>query len=426
MKRKQSVFVAAALVFSLSACSSPGSNGTGKKHTGEIIPTGIHIEQDDMNNYMRRLPEFAYDASSVYFDDMYYNYKFSLDTGELQRTPRGENNVSYDGLIVDGMLFTHLGYLYEMGDASKRWSFFIERESELDGELERAWPDSTVLPDGDYVYYLYRSVFGGGETIYRTPIKKIKTTEDTTSDDDSQSTYLDFHDSEVVFQQDGLSGFGIYGNHIIAETEFDDYWVIDLDTGENRMIINRDNIRLREGFDYVAGETSVAVNGEYIYFVNLADRRFERIKFDGTGHEIVLDGMFGAANGIFNIYRGDLYHAEWRNEDEKWYLYRTDLSNPSEHIVLASSSSWSIPWRDCAPIIIGDWIYYGNISVGYWRIKTDGSQTERITYAAYSADEPKWDAEQFEKHNIAAGSGHTVAIRSDGTVLAAGNNEDGQ
>ncbi len=417
VKRIFFIILTVLFVVSLSACGSSGgfsSDGTIANTKNEVIPSGIYICQDEMNNYMQHDSGFAHDSSSIYFTDLFYRYSFDTISKNLKKELLPFRGDHYGGVIAEGIVFTDRGQLLDCEDLSEGWCFYSEIE--IDGSLTKIWPQSAVLPCGEYVYYLYDPDFlkSKDEMILRAPINNIEETDNSTSVNEKEFKCLNFAGSEVVFQQDGLSFFGIYGNHIVATTESCDCWVIDKDTLEAHLIIDGSEIKI-----YV-GSKPLAVDGDYIYFSNDVASKIERIRLDGTGRETFLDGMNGS---LFNISGGYLYHIA-SDENGKRCLYRTNLLDASDQIVLASGMSEGI--SDDAPCIVGDWVYYGSITYGFWRAKTDGSKVERITYAAYCEQEPQWDVEAFEKHNIAAGYEHTVAIQSDGTVVATGKNDRGQ
>lgn len=393
------------------------ANSLDENNNESIVPDNIYIDQDEMNNYVQGSSGFAHDGSNVYFTDNFYHYTFSPENGELNRESRSSTGdyLLYDGIIVEGTVFTQRGQLLQSGNNHEGWRFCATLE--IDGANRKMWPSGPVLPNGEYIYFLYdpNVMQSGGEMILRAPITRIQEIDESSSVNDKEFRCLDFGDSELVFEEDGLHDFGIYGDKIVAVTEGCDYWVIDINTGEGNLIVNGDEIK------QFAGTKPFAVDGEYIYFTNDVEPRIERIRFDGTGRETVLEGVNGSFRGLFNISKGYLYHMD------EGRLYRTNLADLSDQIVLAEGQEQGVSdVSNTIPCVVDDWVYYGSLGYGYWRAKTDGTCTELITYAAYSENEPQWDVETFEKHNIAAGYEHTVAIQSDGTVVATGNNDEGQ
>lgn len=108
-------------------------------------------------------------------------------------------------------------------------------------------------------------------------------------------------------------------------------------------------------------------------------------------------------------------------------MLRTDLNNPMSTIVLATGESEGVaPSSEPRLYIIDDWVYYQSVSSGYWRSKIDGSGAELLLYAATSENAPEWSPDMVNRKSIATGYEHTVALKSDGTVIATGTNENGE
>ena len=397
-----------------------------QQHTNcEIIPTGVQIDTKEMNNFLQGSGAFVQDDSFVYFDDSFYTYALDKENGEVEKTSRSslENYKSfyYSAVIAKETVFSDTGAIWNTENPEKGWR--ICSSFSLEGSNVFTYSNASVLPQGDYIYYLYKPDITKDimPMIVCGSIKDLQNTEETISVNNIPYHYLELPEAKILFQKDGLESFGIYGNYIVAITEDADIWVIDIETGENNMVVKGDSI-------CTSGQTKFfSVDGDYIYFANEIEEKFERIHFDGTDRETVLEGMYGWFGDLFNCADGYLYHIDYSEEKDEYCLLRTDLNKPTSTIVLATGESEGVsPASYPRLYIIDDWVYYQSVSAGYWRSKADGSGAELILYAATSENAPDWNPDMVNRKSIATGYEHTVALKSDGTVIATGTNENGE
>lgn len=432
MKRWLVFVMAIVTSMALSACNlnRAGNNDmqfrTDQDNANEdIIPTGIEIDIIEMNNYLQRSDAFVQDDSFVYFDDSFYTYALDKENGEVEKTSRSslENYKSfyYSAVIAKETVFSDTGAIWNTEKPEEGWRICSSISLE-DGNVF-TYSNGPVLPQGDYIYYLYEPDITENITpmILCGSIKDLQNTDETISVNDIPYDYLELPDAKIILQKDGLDSFGIYGNYVVAITEDSDIWVVDIESGENNLIVKGDSITRY-------GEAKrVSVDGEYIYFTNDIEEKIERIHFDGTNRETVLEGMYGSFGGFINCANGYLYHIDYYEEKDEYCLLRTDLNEPTSTIVLATGVSEGVSLSSHPRLyIIDDYVYYQSIDLGYWRSKVDGSGAEFILYAATSENSPEWSPDMVIKKSIATGNGHFVALKSDGTVIATGNNENGE
>lgn len=390
MKRWLAFIMAIIVSIALSACNF---NHTGKNHTSSefdkddinqaIIPTGIQIDTKEMNNYLQSSDSFVQDDSFVYFDDSFYTYALNKENGEIEKTSRTslENYKSfyYSAIITKETVFSDTGAIWNTENPKKGWR--ICSPFSLEDSNVFTYSNASVLPQGNYIYYLYKPDITKDITpmIVYGSIKDLQNTEETISVNNIPYNYLELPDAKILFQKDGLESFGIYDNYIVAITEDADIWVIDIKTGESNLIVEGNSI-------CTPGPTKFfSVDGDYIYFANEIEEKFERIHFDGTARETVLKGMYGWFGDLFNCADGYLYHIDYSEEKDEYCLLRTDLNKPTSTIVLATGESEGVsPASYPRLYVIDDWVYYRSGSSGYWRSKIDGSGTELLLYPATS------------------------------------------
>ena len=101
------------------------ANSLDENNNESIVPDNIYIDQDEMNNYVQGSSGFAHDGSNVYFTDNFYHYTFSPENGELNRESRSSTGdyLLYDGIIVEGTVFTQRGQLLQSGNNHEGWRF---------------------------------------------------------------------------------------------------------------------------------------------------------------------------------------------------------------------------------------------------------------------------------------------------------------
>lgn len=431
MKKLVATIMAIVMVITLSAC---GTNHTDNKITSsgseqqtnpEIISSGIQIDTSEMNNFMLDANAFAQDGSFVYFDDELFTYVLNKENGEVKKTPRSslENYKSFywSSVVVENFVFSSTGGIWNINDPEKGWRVCSSVSLE-DGNVF-TYSNGPVLTQGDYIYYLYKPTptENVAPMILYGSIKDLQNTDNTISVDNIPYNYIELPKAKIFFQKENLRSFGIYGDYVVALTENSDIWVIDIKTGESSLIVEGSSI------SRAARYRTFSVDGDYIYISNEIEEKFERIHFDGTGRETVLEGMFGWYGGLFNCANGYLYHIDYSEEKNAYCLLRTDLSDPMSTIVLATGENEGIaPASYPGLYVIDNWIYYQSVSSGYWRCKIDGSGTELILYAATSENTSEWNHNMVNQNSIATGYEHTVALKSDGTVLATGTNNNGE
>ena len=391
----------------------------------EIVPTGIVLETTEMNNFIRYSNAFAQDNSFVYFDDSINIYTIDKDTGIIERIPISSLNnyksLYYSAIITEGTVFSHTGGIWKTEAPEKGWRI-CSRISHEDTNTF-TYSNGPVLPYKEYIYYLYSPSDAEDECsmILRGSIRDLQVIDQTISINSVPYSYIELKNADIVFQEDGLKSFGIYSNYLVAITDNADIWVIDIKNGKSNQIIRGNDICRISSSKYFA------VDGEYIYYTNDNEERFERIRFDGTGRETILDGMSGARRDLFNCADGYLYHIDRVDENDEYHLFRTNLTNSTDRIVLATGDSEGVsPASRPQLYIIDDWVYYQTATSGYWRSKMDGSDAELITYAATTEDNDEWNPEMVKVKSIAVGYEHTVALKSDGTVVATGANQNGE
>ena len=422
MRIRLTVIITIMISLVLSACNTNRIEESTINYTSqEIIPTGIDISTREMNNYLQGMNAFAEDDTFVYFDDSFYTYALDKESGEVHKTLISsiENYKSLysSAVIAQGTVFDCTGAIWKVEDPKNGWILRSTLSSE-NGDVF-VYSNGSILPKDDYIYYLYNPEFEQDmePMILCSSIKNIKETDETITVNDVLYNYLELPEAKIVFQKDGLRSFGIYGNYIVAITEDSDIWAIDMNTGKKNLIVKGDSI-------CTPGPTkNFSVDGDFIYFANEIEEKFERIHFDGTGRETVLEGMYGWFGDLFNCADGYLYHIDYSEEKDEYCLLRTDLNNPTSTIVLATGESEGVSPASYPKIyIIDDWVYYQSVSSGYWRSKIDGSGAELLLYAATSENTPEWSPDMVRRKSIATGYEHTVALKSDGTVT----NENGE
>lgn len=432
VKRWLAIIVTIVLSIALSACNmnyvenNSAPTELEQQHTNDgIIPVGIEIDTKEMNNFLQGSEAFAQDGSFVYFDDIFYTYVLNKETGKVEKTSRTslENYKSfyYSTIIEKETVFSSTGTLWNTKKPEEGWIICSSLSLEVGNVF--TYSSGPVLPQGDYIYYLYEPDITEdiAPMILYGSIKDLQNTDITVSLNNVSYNYLELPEAKILFQKDGLESFGIYGNYIVAITEDADIWVIDIETGENKMVVKGDSI-------CTSGQTKFfSVDGDYIYFANEIEEKFERIHFDGTDRETILAGMYGWFGDLFNCADGYLYHIDYSEEKDEYCLLCTDLNEPMSTIVLATGESEGVsPASYPRLYVIDDWVYYQSVSAGYWRSKADGSGTELILYAATSENAPIWNPDMVNRKSIATGYEHTVALKSDGTVIATGTNENGE
>ncbi len=105
--------------------------------------------------------------------------------------------------------------------------------------------------------------------------------------------------------------------------------------------------------------------------------------------------MSGAWRDLFNCADGYLYHIDRVDETDEYHLFRTDLTDPTERIILLTGDSEGVSQvSELQLYIINGWVYYQSVASGDWRSKIDGSGAQLITYAATDENSyggiPKW------------------------------------
>ena len=353
--------------------------------------------------------------------DVYLNKENGQVEKTLLSSLESYKSFYYSAMIAEGTAFSYTGEIWKIEDPKVEWRI-CSRIAHEDANLF-TYSNGPVIPYGDYIYYLYipSSVEDEDAMILRGSINSLHTMEQSAEVSNSSYGYLELPEADIVFQEYGLESFGIYNNYIVAMTENSDIWVIDIESGTSNRVVKGEEIRR------TAPSKHFAVDGEYIYFTNDNEEKVERILFDGTARETVLNGLSGAGRDLFNCAEGYLYHIDCLEEGGEYYLFRTDLKDSTSRIILATGDSEGIsPASEPKLYIMDDWVYYQSVTSGYWRSKIDGSCAELLTYAATDEKISEWNPEMVKQKSIAVGYRHTVALKSDGTVVAIGDNENGE
>ena len=372
---------------------------------------------DDMNNYMQNYSEIVYDDKYVYFTNSEAFYKFNKSSGKLESVQaiEEEGALQTDGLVLNGFLFSHLGFISPMENLFTRWTI-CEKDKTGSYMVSESFGD--LLPYSGFIYYISMGTNVDETSLVRTPISIIPP--DDGADSLKATENLICEKCETVFRGDSPKSFGIYNNTLIIITKSADIWSVDLDTMEEILLVSGEEISVS---DWIS--PSISMDGDYLYFVNYTNSVIERIHLDGSGREYFLQGMNVTDNNSFICADGYLFHVNRGEDGNEYCLFRTSLSDPEDTIVIASGLEEGIDcWIKLA--VIDGWIYYGGDSLGLWRVKVDGSSLELLTYGK-SATDYYFDVSMTANcHNIAAGYEHTVAIKDDGTVAAIGRNQKGE
>lgn len=374
----------------------------------------FEINQTTMNNHMQYFESVSISNDEVFFNDDYFFYKFNQLNGETAKIKKSFlDSFNKNGVISNGVIFGTIGFLATTDDIDTKYN--VARQQENDGVLSY-FHVSDVLPYKDNLIYI-TSTPDDRDVVGITSFKDCQLDSDYSASEESSGTII-LHNSEDLFEikdEDAyIHKIGVYEDMLLISGS-DGMYSFDLRSKNLTELVSKTDDEDVE---------SLIVCGEYIYFQDNRDCKIYRMKFDGSEKEVFT--TLDSTKGVINCDENYLYliHTD-EDTTEEGKLYKINLENPDDVTVLATGSvDGVLPYHIYGIYMSDEYIYWK--SQGWWRVSKNGGNAELLRFPAIDENDTEWDTTQLKKETFAVGYHHVVTIQNDGTVIAVGENENGE